>query len=836
MPQYNYQTGQYEETDEERQAREAAEKRAGTTVVGETKVKQYQDGSQTETVTKEVPAPSFIDRMGQAVQQAGTNFVNNVAAAPERFAQNVQAIPGQIDQRVMNIANQMAPSRPLAGFQGQTDEFGGVDQAIARQAQMPAAPAPQAQPPAQPVAPQPMNQQAYNANIARQESGANPNIGYHDRSKGTAFGTYGITDAAYADARRANPALPADKTQATREQQTAAMNAFTQQNARYLQNYGIEPTQNNLAAAHFLGAKGLADYMRDGTISPGAAAANGGEEKVRQIVNARLGGQAAPASGAINQPAPQAAASPYSLSTGISQTGLGTPQQRMAAAAPVPMDVNQAAINRYQQIQDQPEELFKFAFSREAPEYLKQRAKDSLVETYDREKKLAQATKEAENLTPKQAADAIQGRSKSGVGDWLQYLLLRHVGLSDLANQKGEELGIGHAWQNATVTDENGVERSAEIQTTASGKVLGGNYTGSTTPLTPTQLEQATGNMLGKGVHISKVLNLIDPETKQLVTHQILSNGKERFLAGGKPFAGDRTKLQDAGENVKQEDRRVNAGYANLSKLTAVPTQQQKYDALRMAGVSPERIEQELGAPAGSLARPGAGGAPAAAAPAPAATNSAAGYIPPKTQAAAQNPAEEPVQRPGEDNQVFKRRLSTWENKNKLQQKDAEAFVTKATDVRSTLSKFKDGIDVIKSGAHNLGPNFTMSGAGPLPRVQQFFGEQFGTDAADNTKMLRSLITRGGLEGIKNYMGPAISNFDVETWMKNNPITETSTPQAINAWLTKTHNAMLDAAEMQRKNAVDKGMLEPGFTLGSRIGETTEPGVTSSGNKYKRVQ
>jgi hypothetical protein len=43
-------------------------------------------------------------------------------------------------------------------------------------------------------------------------------------------------------------------------------------------------------------------------------------------------------------------------------------------------------------------------------------------------------------------------------------------------------------------------------------------------------------------------------------------------------------------------------------------------------------------------------------------------------------------------------------------------------------------------------------------------------------------------------------------------------------------------AEMQRKNAVDKGMLEPGFTLGSRIGETTEPGVTSSGNKYKRVQ
>jgi hypothetical protein len=77
-------------------------------------------------------------------------------------------------------------------------------------------------------------------------------------------------------------------------------------------------------------------------------------------------------------------------------------------------------------------------------------------------------------------------------------------------------------------------------------------------------------------------------------------------------------------------------------------------------------------------------------------------------------------------------------------------------------------------------------------------------------------------------MGPAISNFDVETWMKNNPITETSSPAAIKTWLTKTHNAMLDAAEMQRKNAVSQGMLEPSFTLGGKIGE---PAATSDVRK-----
>ena len=111
----------------------------------------------------------------------------------------------------------------------------------------------------QPVAPE-----DYNARIARQESGNRPDIGYHDRSKGTASGMYGMTDVGYADARRRDPNLPEDRLQSTPEQQTSAMNAYTQQNAKYLQNYGVEPNENTLAAAHFLGAKGLSDYLKTG--------------------------------------------------------------------------------------------------------------------------------------------------------------------------------------------------------------------------------------------------------------------------------------------------------------------------------------------------------------------------------------------------------------------------------------------------------------------------------------------------------------------------------------------------------------------------------------------
>ena len=115
---------------------------------------------------------------------------------------------------------------------------------------------------------------AYNQYIAQNESGGNANIGYHNQAKSSAYGPYGITAGAYQDARRANPALPADITQTNPAQMTQAQDAVTANNARYLQNYGVEPTQNNLAAAHFLGARGLSDYLKTGAISPAAAAAN----------------------------------------------------------------------------------------------------------------------------------------------------------------------------------------------------------------------------------------------------------------------------------------------------------------------------------------------------------------------------------------------------------------------------------------------------------------------------------------------------------------------------------------------------------------------------------
>ena len=64
----------------------------------------------------------------------------------------------------------------------------------------------------------------------------------------------------------------------------------------------------------------------------------------------------------------------------------------------------------------------------------------------------------------------MQGRDKSSIGDWMQYLLFKHVGLNDLANEKGDQLGIGHQWQGAM----NANGDTGMIRYGASGKPLEG--------------------------------------------------------------------------------------------------------------------------------------------------------------------------------------------------------------------------------------------------------------------------------------------------------------------------------------------------------------------------
>ena len=123
--------------------------------------------------------------------------------------------------------------------------------------------------------------------IGQLESGNSRTIGYHG-PKSSAYGQYGFTAPTWSEMARRNPALPADITQATPDHQRAAFDMLADANGRQLTGYGVPVHDGTLALAHGLGAKGAADYLRDGTLSEAAMAANGGRDALDAIARRRL--------------------------------------------------------------------------------------------------------------------------------------------------------------------------------------------------------------------------------------------------------------------------------------------------------------------------------------------------------------------------------------------------------------------------------------------------------------------------------------------------------------------------------------------------------------------
>jgi hypothetical protein len=137
------------------------------------------------------------------------------------------------------------------------------------------------------------------ARVAMRESSTTPDIKYHDLTKGTAYGTYGITENAYKDIQAVNPTFK-DRpiTSLNKDEQTQAFNTYRKLTTDQFAKLGIEPTAQNLDLGHFLGPTGAAQYLKDKTVSEKAAASNGGEAKTKLIADAILAGKPVSVSGA----------------------------------------------------------------------------------------------------------------------------------------------------------------------------------------------------------------------------------------------------------------------------------------------------------------------------------------------------------------------------------------------------------------------------------------------------------------------------------------------------------------------------------------------------------
>jgi hypothetical protein len=350
----------------------------------------------------------------------------------------------------------------------------------------------------------PVSPTDYNQRIAQQESGARPDIGFHDRNKSSAYGTYGMTSAGYEDARRVNPNLPADITQATPDQQTQAQTAYTQQNAKYLQNYGVEPNENTLAAAHFLGAKGLSDYLKTGYISEAAAKANGGAENVRRIVDQRLGGQAAAASGAAQRPQPVQPVAPQAQAQPTAQAPVApvSPEQAQAQPQAEPSSMYSLAkpqaqptssagfIDRYQTAQNDPAALMKLGTDENVPDMLRDRARNRAADLITQQREQAKAQQDLATKTPSDLARLMTERKKDG--SWAKYILFGALGMTALRDEESTKLGIG---TDKIVTGADG--KGYLIKMGANGAPIEG-FNDQGKALTPEELITAAAGGVGK--------------------------------------------------------------------------------------------------------------------------------------------------------------------------------------------------------------------------------------------------------------------------------------------------------------------------------------------------
>ena len=419
-------------------------KAPGDTVAEKQETTTYADGSQTQRLTREIPAEPQ-------------------EPSPE---------PAQIV-----VAGPIAPP-PSGGFQP---------------------PPPVITPQTQPA----IGGNSYADRIAQEESGGNPNIGLHAPGKSTAYGMYGITDRAWQGAQEANPALRGiRKEDATPEQMRQGFDTVTQNNARYLRNYGVDVNDNTLAAAHFIGARGLRDYMRDGTISEGAARANGGYERTRQVIESRLSGGPGPASAAVMQAPPAADAPPPKMATAdVQRPSLATPgiqSDQAAQAQPVspyslaqgqtgepglrapgqpagqPAQSSADAIQRYQDLQNDPIGLFALREDATQPEFIRKRAGDRVANLLQEQQKTAQATEAAKQMLESGDSKGIARVMASGGKDEFRSIMrsmfLRMMGANKAADEELSKIGYGNKAEIGT----NDAGKRAQIEYDAAGRVRGG--------------------------------------------------------------------------------------------------------------------------------------------------------------------------------------------------------------------------------------------------------------------------------------------------------------------------------------------------------------------------
>jgi hypothetical protein len=287
----------------------------------------------------------------------------------------------------------------------------------------------------------------------------------------------------------------------------------------------------------------------------------------------------------------------------------------------------QVAQDRFLQIQDNTDELMKYAADATVPKYLQDRARETAYEQLVVGRQEQKARDTAQKIIAegdgKKIANALQGRGARGdEGSYLKMIMLGFIS-PELAGAEAVKLGLkASKWETSLLTDDKGNTTAVEIQRRADGKLIGGTRVDGT-PLTTKELEKAAGSTGQKlGIVGGTYVNDRTGEVGRVISDEKTGISYVQTDTGRKPMTGFRPQatagtLGDMNTRQLQELRNKldfagpNASVEAREKIIA--------ESEAKFGLLGEEYKAQI---RGAAPRPAAGvtaPAPAAAAPAPAA-------------------------------------------------------------------------------------------------------------------------------------------------------------------------------------------------------------------------
>jgi Transglycosylase SLT domain len=804
--------------------------------------------------------PGFFDNLGTALQTAGSNFLTNVQNAPENFVNNikqgfenvqnapqnfvnnVQNIPQNVANNVQNIPQNMVRPMPVRPVSPQdyslANQQGGpglrYGQAFAPQEQ----PVPQA--PVGPVAPamaqpnmMPQQGQQNNPNETFNRMIQAESNGRQTNAQGQVLtsnkGAMGIAQIMPTTAMQPGYGVPTifDLAQQrgipfqNRDIATAQQLLGNKElNQQFGQNY------YNAMQNRFPGQGGIAAYNAGPGRVQQNVAQNQGQLNVTQLPQETQGYLQR-----VNMP--NQTAVPINPAQVAQQPVQQPIQQQIQPPQPVVEQLTpvQLGINAYQTAQNDINNLMKLNADESLPEFIRTRAGDRAMELYDNKKKINQANEEFKDLGPKEIADVAQGRSKSSVGDWLQYLLFKHVGLNDLANEKGDQLGIGHQWQSAI--GPNG--ENFLIKTSASGRPIEGYDAATTNALTQQQLMQAMTNIGGKNKpdvslqDVEATVNGKKIKGRVVTTFNAQNQPVTRVESGGKyyNYTGDWQPVSISTAAAKSETNLVNSlrktfgndvlkaeaqmiqDAGNFGSQTNPMTREQ-FRALYMAGSTAPAVPASS---VSNVAQPQVA-QPQVAQPQVAQPAQNVPQMAPQPQVAQPQPAQAqlqqaPVRQAGEPVTAFKERLKDWNQQQELIRSGQKETLKKASDVIGDSANIVTSLTNIESAANdalNKQNNFGTIINGILP-FEQTIGQTFKTQDHINTMNVLEQVNKVAAQNAK-MLGTNPTDRDLQFVTSTKPDI-TWSKEAVADWLRKSAEGTRRTLDFARKQVESGGTYIP---------------------------